>query len=62
MENDSEFTFRTPSDEGGKIYTFTPLTLETYKNKIKNKLPSPRDFDNEEEMFRAFEETKKNVW
>jgi hypothetical protein len=61
-DNSSEFVFKRSQEEGGQIYTFVPLTLNIYKEKVKQYLVSPQDFENEEEMFKAFEETKKNAW
>lgn len=48
--------------EGGEIYTFIPLTLEIYDEKVKNRILIPKDFEFEEEMLKAFEETKNNAW
>lgn len=44
-------------DVDGAQYLFTPLSLELYKSEVKSKLYNPKDFGNEEEMDKAFQET-----
>jgi hypothetical protein len=61
-EYPAEFTFKTPDQEGGRTYTFTPLTLEVYNNKVKSEVLVPQEFSSEEEMLSAFEKTHENVW
>ena len=48
------FSFKRISEEGGQTYYFRPMNLEIYKKKIKNRLLGKREFDNEEEMIKAF--------
>ena len=56
------FVFERDASEGGGQYRFVPMTLELYNSKVKQHLISPSEFQNEEEMFKAFEETKKSAW
>ena len=56
------FIFKRAPTEGGGIYTFVPMTLEIYKEKVKKHMIIPREFNDSEEMFSAFEETRKNAW
>jgi hypothetical protein len=50
--------------EGDKVevYTFVPMTLEIYNSRVKQGLLAPRDFDNLDDLIKAFEETRKNAW
>ena|SRR3989344_8304666 len=60
--NPEHFVFqRNDSDQIG-AYTFVPMTLERYNQKVKNKIMTPRDFPDEETMLRSFEETTDNAW
>ncbi len=52
-EGDS-FSFKRISEEGGQTYYFRPMTLEIYNTHVKNRLLGKREFDNEEEMIKAF--------
>ena len=52
-EGDS-FSFKRISEEGGQTYYFSPMTLEIYNTRVKNRLLGKREFDNEEEMIKAF--------
>lgn len=61
-ENLNELTFKTSEQKDEKVYTFIPLTIEIYKDKIQKEILLPQDFQNEEEMFQAFERTRKNAW
>lgn len=40
-----------------KQYRFIPMTLQIYNNLVKNQLPNPIEFGNEEEMIESFEKT-----
>jgi hypothetical protein len=57
-----ELIFHSKADEGNREYTFTPLTLDIYKKHVQKKLLAGKDFDNEEDMLKAIESTKKNAW
>ena len=48
------FSFKRISEEGGQTYYFRPMTLEIYNTRVKNRLLGKREFDNEEEMIKAF--------
>ena len=62
VEDDSRFVFERSANEGGGNYIFVPLTLEIYREKVKNRLLAGRDFNNDEELFSALEQTKHNAW
>lgn len=52
------FSFdRHPEDNSGS-YTFTPMNLEIYKNKVQEQLVSGSNFTNEEELIKAFLSTR----
>jgi len=61
-DSPDEFIFKRSEKEGGQIYSLIPLTLDIYNKKVKNRLLSPKDFENEEDMLNAFEQTKENCW
>ena len=48
------FAFRRSEQEGGGEYYFTPMDLEIYDNKVKDKLLSGREFDSNEAVVRGF--------
>jgi hypothetical protein len=48
------FSFKRISEEGGQTYYFSPMTLEIYNTRVKDRLLGKREFDNEEEMIKAF--------
>ena len=54
--------FERSKDEGGGEYNFVPLTLEIYRQKVKPKLMSPKEFEKQEEMEKSFEATLEDVW
>ena len=54
----NKFVFQRAGEEGGGVYTFSPLTLEIYNNRVKRFLLIPRDFTTSEEMLKAFSEKK----
>ena len=56
------FIFNRSLDEGGGIYTFVPITLEIYNDKVKRHMLVPREFTDLEELLLAFEEARKNAW
>jgi len=56
------FAFKRVSAEGGAVYTFVPMTLEIYNNKIKHRILSPQELTDQEKLLLAFEETRKNAW
>lgn len=55
-----EFVFERRDGDGG-VYSFVPLTLKLYTTKIKSRLVSGKDFLDEEAMYAAFLETKRNA-
>ena len=54
MKNSDFFAFKRSEREGGHLYFFTPLDLETYNIKVKNHLIGGRNFKSKEEMIQAF--------
>ena len=50
------FGFKRIETEGGQHYYFTPMNLEVYNAKVKDKL-GRIEFQNKEEMIKAFLET-----
>jgi len=60
--NPRNFVFERALSEGGKTYTFIPMTLAIYNEKVKGHILVPQDFTDEESLFKAFEETKNNAW
>lgn len=58
----TRFIFARANEELGEEYTFVPLTLDIFRTHVKDHILIPRDFDNEEEMLQAFEQTRKDAW
>lgn len=56
------FVFERAEAEGGGKYTFVPMTLKTYNQKVKKNILVPQEAVDEEEMLKAFEATHKNAW
>lgn len=54
------FAFRRSEREGGGEYYFTPMDLEIYDNKVKDKLLSGREFDSNEAVVRGFLEAVRD--
>jgi len=59
-DNPDHFVFKRSGR--GEVYTFVPMTLEVYNDNVKNRILIPRDLETEEDMLKAFEETKNNAW
>ncbi len=60
-ESDHFVFERAESEDGGK-YTFMPMTLKIYNQKVKKNILVPQEVTDKEKMFRAFEETYKDAW
>ena len=58
----NHFVFERARLEGGGVYTFIPLTLSLFREKVKDHILIPQDFVTEEELFIAIQETRKNIW
>ena len=58
----TRFVFARADGEPGREYTFVPLTLEIFRAHVKDHILIPRDFESEEEMLQAFEQTRKDAW
>jgi hypothetical protein len=56
------FVFRRNDGQQKSTYTFMPMTLDIYNEKVKHKILIPKAFADEKEMQRAFEKTKENAW
>lgn len=61
-ESPDSLTFQRAQQEGGATYTFEPLNLDIYRQKVKDKLLSGRECENEEQMLEALEKTRLNAW
>ena len=61
-DNPKHFVFKLKDKNNIGVYTFLPITLKIYEEKVKNKILIPQNFSNEELMLRSFEETKENAW
>ena len=48
--------------ENGQIYTFIPMTLEIFREKVKDRILIPQDFETEDQMLAALEKTRENIW
>ena len=57
-----KFIFNRDLSEGGGTYTFVPMTLEIYNDRVKQHMLVPREFTDLEKLFLAFEEARKNAW
>ena len=55
------FAFRRLKREGGGIYIFTPMNLQIYDNKVKQRLTAGRDFTNNEDLIKAFLATTEDA-
>ncbi len=65
VKKDDYFAFRSADKKMANgepaEYYFAPMDLNTYREKVKDKLIEGRDFESEEEMINAFlEAAKKN--
>ena len=59
LTNECEkFSFQRRDGDGG-TYTFIPMTIEIYYEKVKRQLAGVKDFDNEDKLLQAFLDTKK---
>jgi hypothetical protein len=56
------FIFKRNDHQQKGTYTFMPMTLDIYNEKVKHKILIPKAFADEKEMQRAFEKTKENAW
>ncbi|MBI4276777.1 hypothetical protein HY629_02980 [Candidatus Uhrbacteria bacterium] len=56
------FVFERAAEEGGGTYTFIPMTLAVYNEKVKAHIVIPQEFTDEESMLRAFEKTQTEAW
>lgn len=60
--SNQHFVFKRSNNEGGGIYTFTPMTLERYEGSVKQKLIDGQTFSDYDDMIKAFLETKNDAW
>ncbi|HEX8974676.1 MAG TPA: hypothetical protein VF817_04285 [Patescibacteria group bacterium] len=61
QNSDGSFSFER-EDGDNEAYTFSKMTLDVYNEKVKSQLSSPEEFENEEDMFKAFETTINSAW
>ena len=59
IKQGDNFAFKRSEQEGGGVYSFTPMNLELYYNKVKSHLIAGSDFTNQEDMINAFQRTTK---
>ncbi|MBR5418978.1 hypothetical protein IK110_01900 [Candidatus Saccharibacteria bacterium] len=57
---DDFFAFRRDESEGGGEYFFTPMNLNIYNDKVKQKLIDGNDYTDEKDLTEAFLKTKEN--
>lgn len=60
--NDTVFEFQRDENEGGGTYRFTRMTLDVFRNNVKNKLYAKEDVSTEEELINKFQTTMHNAW
>ena len=53
-QKDDFFAFKRINQEGGGFYYFSPMNLEIYNNKVKQRLVAGSDFTNNEDLIKAF--------
>lgn len=53
-QKDDFFAFKRIDQEGGGFYYFSPMNLEIYNNKVKQRLVAGSDFTNNEDLIKAF--------
>lgn len=56
-KKDDFFAFRRADEDGGGEYYFQPMNVAIYEAKIKDKLVDGGDYDNDDELIKAFLET-----
>lgn len=59
MKEDGTFAFDRSEDDGGGHYDFRPMNLQVYNEKVKSRLIQGGDFENDEDLIKAFLETKE---
>lgn len=60
IRKDDDFAFQRADQEGGGSYHFTPMDLEVYNDKVKQRLIAGRDFTNNDDLTKAFLETMED--
>lgn len=58
----SRFVFQRAQSEGGASYTFVPMTLAIYHEKVMPYILMPQTFTSEEDLYGALREARRNVW
>ena len=53
-QKDDYFAFKRIEREGGGVYYFTPMELDIYNSKVKQRLAAGSDFTNNEDLIKAF--------
>lgn len=54
------FAFKRAEQEGGGFYYFSPMNLDIYNDKVKKRLNTGGIFTNEEDLIKAFLDSKGN--
>lgn len=57
--DENGMTFERTERKAHGTYTFTPMTLDIYNEKVKHRLAAGRDFDNLDDLNKAFLETQE---
>lgn len=52
-QKDDYFAFKRIEREGGGVYYFTPMELDIYNSKVKQRLAAGSDFTNNEDLIKA---------
>ncbi len=59
--NTDYFAFKRIDSEGGQLYFFIPMDLDIYNNRVKEFLVNGGDFENQEDMIKAFRDAAGDV-
>jgi len=57
-----QVVFRRSNQESGGTYTFIPLDLKVYEEKVKHQLIAGVTFEDEEQMLTSLEKTRESAW
>ena len=55
------FAFKRPDGDGDKHYFFTPIDLDIYNDKVRDKIPDGQSFNNVDDLVKAFQKTRENA-
>ena len=57
QQKDGYFAFQRAEEDGGGTYFFAPMDLNIYNEKVKDRLFNGGDFENNDDLIKAFLET-----